>query len=164
MRLLKETFEFRTDTEADALKLIEEYRTNANSKGYTVTKASYTRKDKKSKGEIAIERCLRELSKNFKPQVRFDDCRDILPLPFDFGVYTDKKLTKLQFLIEFDGCRHFRKMFDDPDGTKFEKVKFHDKIKTNYCIKNNIPLLRIKDINSIDESIKKMFNDYPEKE
>lgn len=52
MRLLKETFEFRTDTEADALKLIEEYRTNANSKGYTVTKASYTRKDKKSKGEI----------------------------------------------------------------------------------------------------------------
>ena len=52
MRLLKETFEFRADTEADALKLIEEYRTNANSKGYTVTKASYTRKDKKSKGEI----------------------------------------------------------------------------------------------------------------
>lgn len=52
MRLLKETFEFRTNTEADALKLIEEYRTNANSKGYTVTKASYTRKDKKSKGEI----------------------------------------------------------------------------------------------------------------
>ena len=52
MRLLKETFEFRTDTEADALKLIEEYRTNANSKGYTVTKASYTRKDKKSKGEV----------------------------------------------------------------------------------------------------------------
>lgn len=52
MRLLKETFEFRTDTEADALKLIEEYRANANSKGYMVTKASYTRKDKKSKGEI----------------------------------------------------------------------------------------------------------------
>lgn len=52
MRLLKETFEFRTDTEADALRLIEEYRANANSKGYTVTKASYTRKDKKSKGEI----------------------------------------------------------------------------------------------------------------
>ena len=52
MRLLKETFEFHADTEADALKLIEECRTNANSKGYTVTKASYTRKDKKSKGEI----------------------------------------------------------------------------------------------------------------
>ena len=28
MRLLKETFEFRTDTEADALKLIEEDRVN----------------------------------------------------------------------------------------------------------------------------------------
>ena len=52
MRLLKETFEFRADTEIDAVKLIEEYRTNANSKGYTVTKATYTRKDKKSKGVI----------------------------------------------------------------------------------------------------------------
>ena len=54
MRLLKETFEFRTDTEADALKLIEEYRTNANSKAIRLQKQVIPVRIKNQKEKLLI--------------------------------------------------------------------------------------------------------------
>ena len=59
MRILKETIELRADSEQEAKELIEEYRTNASIKGYTLSytlsPAGYTYKTKKSKGEIIDE-------------------------------------------------------------------------------------------------------------
>lgn len=55
MRILKETIELRADSEQEAKQLIEEYRTNASIKGYTLGAAGYTYKTKKSKGEIIDE-------------------------------------------------------------------------------------------------------------
>lgn len=49
---LKETIEYRVDTEDGAIRFIESERKGAEDKGYTVTKASYTLKQKKSKGEV----------------------------------------------------------------------------------------------------------------
>ena len=55
MRLLKETIELRADSEAEAKQIIEEYREQANEKGYVIGAAGYTYKTKKSKGEVIDE-------------------------------------------------------------------------------------------------------------
>lgn len=55
MRLLKETIELRANSEAEAKQIIEEYREQANEKGYVIGAAGYTYKTKKSKGEVIDE-------------------------------------------------------------------------------------------------------------
>ena len=50
--LLVTTLKYRVDTEIQAKDIIEEYRNQAQQKGYVIKKASYERKDKKAKGEI----------------------------------------------------------------------------------------------------------------
>lgn len=50
--LLETTLKYRVDTEADAQNMINAYREQAKEKGFVIKKASYERKDKKSKGEI----------------------------------------------------------------------------------------------------------------
>ena len=75
-------------------------------------------------------------------QYKFDDCRDILPLPFDFY------LPELNTLIEVDGQGHYMPV--NFNGVSNEKAQqshqltvFHDKLKTEYCNKKDIKLLRI---------------------
>lgn len=55
MCLLKETIELRANSEEEAKQIIEEYRAQAQEKGYLVAAAGYTYKTKKSKGEIIDE-------------------------------------------------------------------------------------------------------------
>ena len=61
----------------------------------------------------------------------------MLPLRFDFAIFDNDKISHL---IEYDGEFHFRKLYESHD---FERQKLHDKLKNEYCIKNNIPLIRI---------------------
>lgn len=51
-QLLKETLEFRCDTEELAQKLIQRFKDNAAAEGYELASYSSTLKEKKSKGEI----------------------------------------------------------------------------------------------------------------
>jgi len=51
-QLLKKTDVWLTDSEEEAMDMIEEAKEKAVSEGYTVTKSGYTAKPKKSKGEI----------------------------------------------------------------------------------------------------------------
>ena len=92
-----------------------------------------------------------ELKKvKFKPQYTFDDSKYILPLPYDFY------LPERNMCIEFDGEQHFRpvEFFGGEDAFKLRKKK--DKIKNEYCEKNNIYLLRIKYDENIDEKLKEL--------
>lgn len=50
--LLKTTDIFRVTDEEEAVRLIEEYKNNQLSDGYSLTKSGYVLKNKKSKGEI----------------------------------------------------------------------------------------------------------------
>lgn len=104
-----------------------------------------------SKGEIKIKNFLEENGTNYIYQKRFDDCRDILPLPFDFY------LPKFNSCIEYDGEQHFN--FKDYYGGKkgLEKIKKHDIIKNKYCNKNNIKLVRI---SYREDVIKKLEKEY----
>ena len=106
---------------------------------------------KKSKGELKIRQWLVENKIEFTPQKKFDEC--INPntrynLMFDF--YIPSKNT----CIEFDGEQHFKPCKRFGGKLQFEKTKQLDCIKNEYCIKNNINMLRIpytkiKNINDI---------------
>lgn len=98
-------------------------------------------KCKESKGEKTITEYLTINSIRFESQYRFDDCRNINPLPFDFAAFSNKN--KLILLIEYDGEQHYEPIehFGGEENLKY--VQNNDSIKNKYCEANNIPLLRI---------------------
>ena len=59
---------------------------------------------------------------------------------FDFAIVNN--VNQIIRLIEFDGEQHYR---GDIRGywNSLNRVKESDKIKNNYCLKHNIPLVRI---------------------
>lgn len=73
-----------------------------------------------------------------KSEHTFKNCKNILPLPFDFY------LPELNMCIEYDGEQHFHVIDFWGGETALEKQKINDEIKNNYCIENGIHLLRIK--------------------
>lgn len=92
---------------------------------------------KTSKGEEVIRKFLLENGYTFKSQYRIKECRNIRPLPFDFAIFNGNTLV---CLIEFDGEQHFHPKFGRKE---FERTIANDKIKNEFCAKNNIPLIRI---------------------
>ena len=59
-------------------------------------------------------------------------------LRFDFAILNKDK--KIDLLIEYDGEFHYKKFYEEQN---FDKQQRYDKLKNEYCIKNNIPLIRI---------------------
>lgn len=79
---------------------------------------------------------------NVITQKRFPDCKDKNTLPFDFY------LKDFNILIEYDGEFHYkpiRKGHETEEELieRLHATKHRDQIKTEYCKKNNIPLIRI---------------------
>lgn len=105
-----------------------------------------------SASEERIRHFLEDNDINFIPQYTFKDCKDKYVLPFDFYLPDYNKI------IEFDGEQHYR-----PAGFGLEshlRTVAHDKIKNEYCEKNNIDLLRIPywNENDIEDILKKELN------
>jgi len=90
-----------------------------------------------SKGEKIIRNFLNENNFNFTPQKRFKDCRDIRTLPFDFF------LSELNICIEYDGEQHSLNRSTFGGKNRITDIQKKDRIKTDYCAKNNIRLIRI---------------------
>ena len=110
-----------------------------------------------SSGEKIISGWLSSNNIKFIYQKWFVDCRDILPLPFDFY------LPDYNTCIEFQGKQHYSpQMFialykSQEEGIKkFNQQVYHDKIKKEYCKTQNIPLIVIK----YDEDISDKLNSY----
>lgn len=61
---------------------------------------------------------------------------------YDFSIFNDNK--ELQYLIEYDGWQHYIQSNSkwDRDG-KFKIRQNSDSLKNQWCIDNNIPLIRI---------------------
>lgn len=94
------------------------------------------------KNENLIHALLIKWGYDFIQQYRFVDCKNKRPLPFDFY------LKDFNAVIEYDGEGHYKpiprgNMNLDDAQTEYQRVKLHDKIKTEYCEKNNIILIRI---------------------
>lgn len=92
---------------------------------------------KESKGEREIRKYLNDNNINFISQKRFKECRNILPLPFDFY------LPDYNICIEYDGEQHFKKFRFEKTNENLIARQNNDKIKKNFCDKNKISLLRI---------------------
>lgn len=70
---------------------------------------------------------------------RFDDCVNVRPLPFDYYIES------MNTCIEVDGEFHYRvnSVYKNNRHAEYEEVMKRDNIKTNYCQKNNIKLIRL---------------------
>ena len=108
-------------------------------------------------GENKIRKFLKSKKIKFFEEYKFSDCINIRPLRFDF--YLPKK----NICIEYDGRFHFE-MKEDFYGDKAEQVLLEnqqrDKIKDEYCFKNNIKLIRIPywEFENIEEILVKELN------
>ena len=105
-------------------------------------------KCRKSKGENQIKLFLESNDIGYIGEKTFEECKNILKLPFDFY------LPNYNICIEFDGEQHFKPRERFGGIESFNEQKLRDKIKTEYCIKNNIKLIRIKYTDDIIEILK----------
>lgn len=103
-----------------------------------------------SHGEIEIVNYLHAHNILFDTQYTFDNCRNILALPFDFY------LPKYNVCIEYDGEQHFRPVEFWGGEVGFAKRQQNDKIKNEFCMANSIRLLRIR----YDEDISYVLNNF----
>jgi len=111
-------------------------------------------KCKKSNGELQIIKTLNENNIVFIPQKEFENCKDKNFLYYDFY------LPNQNMCIEYDGLQHFEPIEYWGGIENLEYIQKHDQIKTNYCIDNDIKLIRIKynrKLNS-DDILKKIYN------
>lgn len=92
-------------------------------------------KHNKSRGEIYVRNFLKLNNYIFREEYIFSDLIDRNPLRFDFGIL-DKK-NKIIGCIEIQGSQHY----DDKNGWYNLGTVKHDRMKEEYCHKNNIPLL-----------------------
>jgi len=134
--------------------LLDEYKTN-NTKVtlkhikcnyvYNVTPRSFKQGARcpncnQSRGEQKISFILKSYNINFETQYKFKDCKHKKSLPFDFAIFKNNKVV---LLIEFDGIQHYKPIDRFGGKEALKCVKLRDNIKTQYCIKKNIHLLRI---------------------
>ena len=150
--------------ESNGYKLIsKEYKTNRDKlkmicdKGHMceISYSNFKRgkrcvKCSSSKGEERIDKILNENRIEFKRQYKFKDCKVHKELPFDFY------LSRYNCCIEFDGRQHYEIVSAFGGVNAFIDTKIRDTIKTEYCKKNNIKLIRIPywEIDNIDKILK----------
>jgi len=103
---------------------------------------------RESQGEKEIAKILTEMNISFERQKKFEDCKNKLPLPFDFYI------PSLNLLIEYQGIQHFKPVDFFGGEKSFKEIIFRDKIKLQYCNRNDTPnLLIIKDLKDIKKKI-----------
>lgn len=104
---------------------------------------------KESKGEAIIRNYLIENNIKFVQEYKILECRNKLPLPFDFCLELNGKI----LLIEFNGIQHYKSIKYFGGDTRFRQLIKRDLIKKEYCSSNNIPLLIIK-YNQLNKTVK----------
>lgn len=107
-----------------------------------------------SKGEDVISQFLLNNNILFERQKRFEECKDIRKLPFDFY------LPIYNICIEYNGIHHYKPVayFGGLNTTKEQQKR--DKIKIIFCINNKIQLLIIKYTENIEKTLIEYFTNY----
>lgn len=103
-----------------------------------------------SHGEKLVAKYLKEINLPFKRQFKFDACKNIRVLRFDFAV----RIKNIIAIVEFHGIQQYE-IIEHFGKESFELTQLTDKIKNNFCIDKNIPLLIIPywDIDNINIAI-----------
>lgn len=86
-----------------------------------------------------VEEYLDNNNIEYVKEKRFDDCKNIRTLPFDYY------LPRYNVCIEVDGEFHYSNssVFKNSERGNYENVHKRDNIKTQYCKDNNIKLIRL---------------------
>lgn len=90
-----------------------------------------------SAGELKIYNYLCKNNMCHTREKCFDDCRDDRMLPFDFYI------PEHDICIEYQGQQHYYPIEVFGGVEEFESRQKHDKIKRDFCDKNNIKLIEI---------------------
>lgn len=94
-----------------------------------------------SNGEKRIKVILDNRNINYETQKTFDGCKNISKLRFDFY------LPEYNMAIEYNGEQHYKPIayFGDKESSleRYKYINNNDKIKIEFCLKNNIKLLVI---------------------
>ncbi|MCR4436174.1 MAG: hypothetical protein QHH06_10375 [Clostridiales bacterium] len=93
---------------------------------------------------IAVQSILERIGVSYKREVKINECRRKRALSFDFAVYNN--VGEISLLIEVDGEQHWRATELTGGEKKLQETMERDEIKNNYCLINNIRLVRIKGI------------------
>ena len=139
-------------------------------KSYQCIISSRTQKTEKvcpdcasSYGEMKIKKILDKYNIFYKKEYKLKKCIYKNMLRFDFAIFDNKK--NLKFLIEYQGEQHYKPIDFGGKGKKFAEKQFQlnkkrDKIKKDYCKKNNIFLLEIPytEYDNIEDILLKEFN------
>jgi hypothetical protein len=106
--------------------------------------AEEKKKKPASEGVQECRRVLNELGEEFKEGKSFPDLKSKKPLQFDFYLINRKAC------VEYDGEFHFKGNYEEDQ---------RDKLKDDYCERNEIPLLRIapSEVKNIDKIIGKFL-------
>ena len=94
----------------------------------------------KSVPEIIIKEFLKHNNIEFEQEKRFDDCRNILPLPFDFYIQS------LNMIIEYHGEQHYISTNGYNKKYGHEYRIQNDTVKENFCKQKGIKLVIINGI------------------
>jgi mRNA-degrading endonuclease HigB of HigAB toxin-antitoxin module len=108
-----------------------------------------------SKGEQQVEQYLIGNKLKYIRQFSFSDCKHKQKLLFDFCVFDDND--NIICLIEYDGIQHFEPVELFGGIKNFKITQKRDKIKNEYCAKNNLTLIRIKYDENVIEILDKQF-------
>jgi hypothetical protein len=90
-----------------------------------------------STGELKISNFLDNKNIKYEMGKKFPECKNILPLKFDFYI------PFYNLCIEYDGEQHFRPIKYFKGDIRFDNSKKLDEIKNKFCFESNINLLRI---------------------
>lgn len=88
----------------------------------------------------------------YEEQKSFKKCKNKRLLPFDFY------LPEYNICIKFDGIQHYKPVKQYGGYDNFNKQKINDEIKNDFCLVNNIKLLRIKYNENIIEFLNNNIN------
>lgn len=116
-----------------------------------------------SKGEKRVSEFLIKFNIKYTPQKEFNDLIGVNGGNLKFDFYLEHN--NIKYTIEYDGIGHYEVIDFHGKGKEnatkeYEKLKIHDKLKDNYCIKNNIKMIRIPywDFDNIEEISQKELN------
>jgi len=102
---------------------------------------------KESKGENLIRIYLNDNNIDFIREYKFKKCRNKRELLFDFY------LPKHNTCIEYDGIQHYETNSFFGGDSEFKNIQIRDNIKNDFCIKENINLIRIKYNDNVKEKL-----------
>ena len=117
-------------------------------------------KCKSSSGEKSVRKILNILNIDYVEQKKFKNCRNILPLKFDFY------LQNYSLVIEYNGLQHYQPVkwssndTDEEAYKRFNYIRNNDNLKKEYCRLNGIEYLEIsyKEKNDIQNIILRKIN------